>query len=875
MNKPTYQDLEQRVAELEAEIADLKQVIHVRQYSEDIYRAFFENSIDALFITTPEGRVMEANPAACSMFGYSQEELIRLGRSAVVDLEDCGLRDALQERARTGKYKGELIFKRKDGTRVPVEVTSAVFKDDDSVRTSMIVRDLTNLKRAEEDLRESENRFSSAFKYAAIGMAIVSPEGRLLKVNRALCDLLGYSEEELLARDYQCVTHPEDLARDMAYVEQMLAGTIQTYNMEKRYIHKEGHTIWALLSVSLIRDPYHTPKYFISQVIDITARKSAEEMLRSQEQFLRTVVQTTAVGFWVVSSDGIITDVNKAYCALSGYAREEILGLHVNDIDVDETLDQTRERIHRIIASGSEFFETRHRRKDGSVFPVEMSATYLDVDGGKFVCFGRDLSERKRAEEALRESEEKYRSLTKDVLDSSEVGICILDSGFRVVWVNHALERFFGLRRDDVVGRDKRQLVRERIAEIFEGSEAFAAKVFAAYDNNTYTEKFECHVLPGGRREERWLQHWSQPIQSGLYAGGRIEHYYDITGRKQAEDALRASEKTFRQLAENTEAILWEYHIPSDKWTYVAPQSKRILGYVPEDWTDLRFWIDRLHPDDRDWASKYSADLTARGESHEYEYRFMTKDGKPRWVRDVVSVEMRDGKPVTKRGFLIDIDARRHAEEERKRLQEQLYQAQKMESVGRLAGGVAHDFNNMLGVILGYTEIAMSKVNPDDPVHDDLKQIFKAAQHSADVTRQLLAFARRQTINPRILNLNDTVEGMLRMLRRLIGEDIDLSWHPGTGSWLVEMDSSQLDQILANLCVNARDAISNVGKITIETDVRTFDEVYCADHANCTPGEYVLLAVSDDGRGMDRETLEHLFEPFFTTKEVGEGTGLG
>jgi two-component system cell cycle sensor histidine kinase/response regulator CckA len=222
-----------------------------------------------------------------------------------------------------------------------------------------------------------------------------------------------------------------------------------------------------------------------------------------------------------------------------------------------------------------------------------------------------------------------------------------------------------------------------------------------------------------------------------------------------------------------------------------------------------------------------------------------------------------------------DITERKRAEEEREKLQAQLLQAQKMESVGRLAGGVAHDFNNMLGVIIGNAELAMLEVDPDEPVYRNLQQIFITVQRSAALVRQLLGFARKQTVSPKVLDLNDTVSGMLKMLRRLIGEDIDLVWISGHGLWAVKIDPSQIDQILANLMINARDAIAGVGKVTIETENVAFDEAYCAQNTGFVPGEYVILAVSDNGCGMDKEILEHLFEPFFTTKEVGKGTGLG
>jgi signal transduction histidine kinase/CheY-like chemotaxis protein len=221
------------------------------------------------------------------------------------------------------------------------------------------------------------------------------------------------------------------------------------------------------------------------------------------------------------------------------------------------------------------------------------------------------------------------------------------------------------------------------------------------------------------------------------------------------------------------------------------------------------------------------------------------------------------------------IDERKKMEIEREKLQGQLLQAQKLESVGRLAGGVAHDFNNMLSVITGYAELGMGRLDPQDPLYADLQEILTAANRSANITRQLLAFARQQAIAPEVLDLNEAVESVLKMLRRLIGEDIELSWRPGWSLWPVKMDRTQIDQILANLCVNARDAIADVGVISIETSRRTLDKAYCEAHSDFDPGDFVVLAVSDNGVGMDKDTLNNIFEPFFTTKDLGQGTGLG
>ena len=235
-------------------------------------------------------------------------------------------------------------------------------------------------------------------------------------------------------------------------------------------------------------------------------------------------------------------------------------------------------------------------------------------------------------------------------------------------------------------------------------------------------------------------------------------------------------------------------------------------------------------------------------------------------------------KPFRDRELKITIEMalyKAHADKKVQESEAKYRQAQKMESIGRLAGGVAHDYNNALSVIMGFTEIALDEVEPEGQLHDDLSEVLVAAKRAAGITRQLLAFARKQSISPVVLNLNDTLENMLKMLRRLIGEDIHLAWMPQGDLWLLKMDPSQIDQILANLCVNARDAIKGVGELVVETNNITLDEAYCKHHNGFVPGEFVQLTVSDNGCGMDKETVEHIFEPFFTTKPVDKGTGLG
>ncbi|MCR4407477.1 MAG: PAS domain S-box protein [Anaerolineae bacterium] len=348
-----------------------------------------------------------------------------------------------------------------------------------------------------------------------------------------------------------------------------------------------------------------------------------------------------------------------------------------------------------------------------------------------------------------------------------------------------------------------------------------------------------------------------------------------IMRAKAAEDALRETQKTLEAVVE-TAPILIVMTDSRGRIVLFNRACEELTGYSRQEVLGKTIPELFLSPEWVPIVAERFADPFNPALQELHINPWITKTGEERLIEwRCKALPMPRGTGYFVLGTGLDITERKRAEEEREKLEAQLRQAQKMEAVGRLAGGVAHDFNNMLTTILGYADLALREVSPESPLHDDLLEIVKAAQRSADLTRQLLAFARRQTVNPIVLDLNDAVSGLLKMLRRLIGEDIDLIWMPGHDLWPVKIDPSQVDQLLANLAVNARDAITGVGKITIETHNVVLDEAYCVDHVDFLPGEYVMLAVSDTGVGMSKEVLEHLFEPFFTTKEVGKGTGLG
>ncbi len=371
---------------------------------------------------------------------------------------------------------------------------------------------------------------------------------------------------------------------------------------------------------------------------------------------------------------------------------------------------------------------------------------------------------------------------------------------------------------------------------------------------------------------------WVRVIGRAEFKDGIYVRLYgtlqDIDARKTAEVALVESEERLRFLVQNSSDSLVIVNADGSQ-RYVSPAAERITGY-PIGELQGRTLDTLLHPDDMDAVMAAWNEAVAHPEKTvTVQYRHIHKTNG--WVYSEAIAQSFLAEPAIK-GVIAsvrDITAHKEAEEDNNKLQLQLTQAQKMETVGRLAGGVAHDFNNMLSVILGHTELALSRMDTSQPLFANLQEISRAAKRSADLTRQLLAFARKQTVAPKVINLNDTVEGMLKMLLRLIGEDIDLTWLPGENVGPIKIDPSQIDQMLANLCVNARDAIADTGKVTILTGNAAFDEAYCTTHLDFMPGDYVMLTVSDNGCGMDSETLSHLFEPFFTTKEMGKGTGLG
>jgi PAS domain S-box-containing protein len=461
--------------------------------------------------------------------------------------------------------------------------------------------------------------------------------------------------------------------------------------------------------------------------------------------------------------------------------------------------------------------------------------------------------------------EDHYRA----IIESAEDPIFIADRDGRYIYGNRRAAANLGLTQEQFVGKSVDELFPPDVAA------AFREGCRQVIDSGE-TLKSEDHLVVDG--VEFWSSTLMQPLRD---ASGRVTAVQgivrDIASRKRAEIALQASEERLRQVIRASNIGIFDLDF-ARQTIFWSPEQRAIWGWGVDEPIAWDEHLAYIHPDDL--AIVNAASVAAHDQPDgvfELEHRIVTKVGSSdRWVIVRAQAFFRDNdperRPIRVVGATRDITDEKRSQAERAELQTQLLQSQKLESVGRLAGGIAHDFNNILNIIIGCAEMAASEVDPA-AVSGYLGEILKAATRSADLTRQLLGFARRQTVIPRVVDLNDFVSASLKMLRRLIGEHVSLSWHPGADVWPVRIDPVQVDQILVNLIANARDAIGEAGAVVIHSENVPTSSTFM--YAGLPMGEYVRLAVVDNGKGMDADTQSHLFEPFYTTKAAGRGTGLG
>ena len=671
-------------------------------------------------------------------------------------------------------------------------------------------------------------------------------------INPSVHAIFGFTPEEWVGSSLSNHCSKEQFKSMKSVLADDLRDEIYQRTDQMLLIHKDGREIPVETVARILVDEN---KEFIGiqgSSRDITERNRMEDKLRASEERYFNLFNGANDLIHIVDTTGRFLAVNRKWLDVLGYQQEDIQTLHVADILRDDEIQKVGGRLQQISEGESVGFETVFMSKSGREIYVEGYGSGIFKDGvfNSAVGIFRDITERRQAEEALRRSEQ----FLRDVFESVQDGISVLYPDLTIRHVNGIMNEWY---------KDNLPLTGKKCHEVYHNSDrpCDPCPTLRCLDSGN-TEWNIVPGLPGTPIE--WIELFSYPIKdpkSGEVTGV-VEFVRDITKHRQAEAALQASEERHRMFFESAPIGIIHYN---DKGIVTESNDIAILTFGST--REKLVGLDIHDLPNKDFLKEICK--TLKGERGYYEGLYTSFTGKKEAhiKADWIPI-FDDGKVTGGVGIVADITGQL-------KLEAQLRQAQKMESIGRLAGGVAHDFNNMLGVILGHTEMALVQMDPAHPLHNHLTEIRTAAERSADLTRQLLAFARKQTIAPRLLNLNNTVDGMLKMLRRLIGENIDLTFLPGTDLWPVKMDPVQIDQILANLCVNARDSINGVGKITIETENIDTDEAYCSSHPGFIPGEYVLLTLSDTGCGMNNDTMSNLFEPFFTTKEVGKGTGLG
>ena len=461
------------------------------------------------------------------------------------------------------------------------------------------------------------------------------------------------------------------------------------------------------------------------------------------------------------------------------------------------------------------------------------------------------------------------KSYAEKIVASVPSGLLVLSGDLRILSANRSFLESFYLRNDEVMGR--------RLDEVVQ-AEGLVARILETLQTGVAQQDILCDLHLAFRRESRPARITMTGIRIAEDEEARLLLIVqDLTEEERLHAARLASEKRFRDLVQGLDAIVWEAEATNFKFTFVSERATQLLGYPTEHWLRERdFWSARIHPDDRDRVVAATRKALAAGTDHEVEYRAVAADGRAVWVHDFVHVAQDDqGRPRQLRGVTVDLTERKQAEDALRQSEDQLRQAQKMEAVGQLAGGIAHDFNNLLMVIQGDSDLILRRLPEGHSLRRNAEGIREAAQQAATLTRQLLAFSRKQLLAPRVLDLNGIVAGMDTMLQRLLGETIHLVTVPKPDLGFVKADPGQIEQVIMNLAVNARDAMPDGGRLTIETGNLELDDIAARQHGEAAPGQYVLLAVSDTGCGMDGATRARIFEPFFTTKEAGKGTGLG
>lgn len=900
------------------------------QATEAKYRSIFENATEGLFQSNAQGHVLTANPALARILGYDSPEqmmasVTNIAKQIYVDPEARIAAARLQEI--NGNLMGfEMEAYRKDKEKIWVSMNRRSVRDQNGevLYLEGSIENITERKRAEEEKAQLSSEIESqrqrlnnivASVPGVVWEAWGEPDAanqRIDFVSDYVETMLGYSVAEWISTPnfWLTIVHPEDEER-VARIARNAFKNGKGTTMEFRWLANDGREVWVESNFAVVMDEQGQAVGLRGVNTDITERKQAEKDLRESEERYRDLVENAHDLIYEHDLQGNFTSSNKAGERITGYSLEETLALNLAQTLAPADLEKARSMTQRKLAGEKvTAYDLELIGKDGQHVAVEVNTRLVLKDGVPVGVQGiaRDITERKLAERALRESEARKRA----ILESAMECIITMDSKGLIVDWNPAAEKTFGYSQAEAVGKPMLPLI---IPEHLRGRHSHGL--------DHYLESDVVHVI--GQRMElsaKRREGSEFPIELTIT---RIEldgapmftgYLRDITDRKKAEGRLAAQYAVTRALAESNtinegapkilqavcDSLGWEY---GSLWT--VDRSANVLR-CSETWQSLGAGANEFEKVSCDFVFPPGVGLPGT----------VWQEEKPGWIADVVadpdfprfpnaakvglhgacafpirfrseilgvveflSRSIREPDPDLL-AMMVTVGSQIGQFIERKRVEgalgdseEQLRQSQKLEAIGQLAGGVAHDFNNLLTAINGYSSLALQRLDDKHPIRGYLEEVKKAGDRAANLTRQLLAFGRKQMLQPVALNLNDVVADMSKMLRRLIGEDIQFTAKFDPELMRTKADPGQIEQVLVNLVVNARDAMPQGGHLTIETANIEVDREYASKHFGVQPGSYVMLAVSDTGIGMDEDTKARIFEPFYTTKEKGKGTGLG
>jgi len=846
------------------DITARKDIERALRDNEEKYRRLIETTDTGFVIVDGRGHVVDANDIYVKMTGHATLEQIR-GRNVLewTAAHDRERNDAaVAQCAALGFIRGfEVEYEWPNGVIIPIEINATVTGSGDAARILTLCRDISERVGAARALRESEERFRLAAQ--ATGQLVYDydiPAG-VINWAGAIAAITGFTPEEMRAVDineWEEMIHPDDRARATTALERSInTGTL--YSIEYRFRVKGGSYMDIEDVGAFIPDRNGVPYRMVGTMKDISERKRAARELAETTKRLESILSITRTGVDIIDADYNLRYVDPGWQKVYGdpagrKCYEYFMGCQrpCSDCGIPAAITSRQITITEEVLP-----------REGNRAIEVHTIPFQNPDGEWLVAeFNIDITERKKAETALRASEQKF--ITAFNSTPVLMAISTIDTG-QFFEVNQSFLDVLGFSREEVIGKTSRDL------GLFDDVSR-RDEIMSALERDGFARDFDVQV----RTRSGVLRNGSFSADIVELEGERylLTAMNDITERKKAEEALERERNQF--VSGPMVAFKWRAE-PGWPEEYVSPNVSR-WGYDPASFIEGRTsYLDIIHPDDRERIEREVARYGEAGTpSYEQEYRVFTASGEVRWVHDF-TVVIRDaaGAVTHYDGYLSDITERKKAEEDRARLEDQLRQSQKIESIGRLAGGVAHDFNNLLTAITGNISLALMDVPAGDALAETLKDAMKAAESAAALTRQLLAFSRKQIVEPRVVGVNDLVSNMKKMLGRIIGEDIALKTVLAPDAGAVRIDPGQFEQIIINLTVNARDAMPGGGELIIETATLDLDEEYASGHPYVSPGPYVLISVSDTGSGMSSEVKEHLYEPFYTTKPKGKGTGLG